>query len=367
MDATFSAEQDELRHAVRAVATDHCGSAQLRAVIDAGNGMDAALWSLLARDLGLAGIAVPAEYGGSGGSVVDAAVVLEEAGRALLPVPLLGTLIAAVVIGRGDQAVAADVLPDLAAGLASACLVVAPHVTVTGDRLTGAAAHVLDAVDARLLVVAAGDGLWVCRREAAGVSMSAGPALDLTRWQASASFDGAAAMPLGDAVASAAAVDLLRVGLALEAVGVARRCLELTTAYLKTREQFGRPIGSFQALQHRAADLVVAVESAASTAYYAAWSAQESPGELPVVAPLALAVCGEAAYLVAAETIQLHGGIGFTWEHDAHLYFKRATTIRLLLGDSHRQRALVADRLSLGQGRAAAGQCLGTLGPVTPQ
>jgi alkylation response protein AidB-like acyl-CoA dehydrogenase len=121
----------------------------------------------------------------------------------------------------------------------------------------------------------------------------------------------------------------------------------MTTAYLKEREQFGRPIGSFQALQHRMADLVVAVESAASTAYYAAWVVAESPEELPVVAPLALAVCGDAAYRVAAETIQLHGGIGFTWEHGAHLYFKRATTIRLVLGDTHEQRRLVAQRAGL--------------------
>jgi alkylation response protein AidB-like acyl-CoA dehydrogenase len=120
-----------------------------------------------------------------------------------------------------------------------------------------------------------------------------------------------------------------------------------TVDYLKTREQFGKPIGAFQSLQHRAADLVVDLESAASTAYYAAWVAADSPAELPVVAPLALSVCSEAAYRIAAETIQLHGGIGFTWEHDAHLYFKRASATRQWLGDAAAQRRLVAERAGL--------------------
>jgi len=142
-------------------------------------------------------------------------------------------------------------------------------------------------------------------------------------------------------------VDLLRVALSVEAVGAARHCLDTTVAYLKTREQFGRPIGSFQALQHRAADLVVELEAATSTAYYAAWAADGSPDELAVVAPLALALCAEAAWHVAAETIQMHGGIGFTWEHEAHRYFKRLTTTRAMLGGAHVQRRLVAERAAI--------------------
>jgi alkylation response protein AidB-like acyl-CoA dehydrogenase len=171
--------------------------------------------------------------------------------------------------------------------------------------------------------------------------------LDPTRRQAVVRLDAVAARRVGDAVASARAVDVLRVGLAVEAVGVARRCLEMTVEHLKTRVQFDRPIGAFQALQHRAADLLVLLESATSTAYYAAWAVAASPEELPVVAPLAKAVCADAAWRVAAETIQMHGGIGFTWEHDAHLYFKRATTTRLLLGDAVEQRRLVARRAGL--------------------
>jgi alkylation response protein AidB-like acyl-CoA dehydrogenase len=140
---------------------------------------------------------------------------------------------------------------------------------------------------------------------------------------------------------------VLRVALAVEAVGAARHCLEVTVAYLKTREQFGRPIGSFQALAHRAADLAVVLEAATSTAYYAAWAVAASPEEIPVVAPLAKSVCADAFSRIAAETIQMHGGIGFTWEHEAHLYFKRATSTRAILGSSHAERRLVAERAGL--------------------
>jgi alkylation response protein AidB-like acyl-CoA dehydrogenase len=133
----------------------------------------------------------------------------------------------------------------------------------------------------------------------------------------------------------------------VEAIGISRWCLAATVEHLKTRVQFGKPIGSFQALQHRAADLAVLLESAAATASYAAWTVADSAGELPAMAPLALAACADAAYRIAAETIQMHGGIGFTWEHDAHLYFKRATTTKLLLGEPHEQRRLLAQRVGL--------------------
>ena len=168
--------------------------------------------------------------------------------------------------------------------------------------------------------------------------------MDPLRWQGDVTVESSSLRTVGDADASARAVNVLRVALAVEAVGVARWCLETTVEHLTTRVQFGKPIGSFQALQHRAADLAVALESAAATASYAAWTVADSPEELPTMAPLALATCGEAAYRIAAESIQLHGGIGFTWEHDLHLYFKRALTTRLLLGDNHQQRRLAAER-----------------------
>ncbi|HWB66602.1 MAG TPA: acyl-CoA dehydrogenase family protein, partial [Mycobacteriales bacterium] len=241
-------------------------------------------------------------------------------------------------------ATAVEVLPAVATGATAAALVVGPGVVSDGDRLTGSADHVVDGGPADLLVVANESRLWLLDATATGVEVRPAATLDRTRSYATVRLEGATARPVGDPAAAAAAVDLLRVGLAVEAVGLARRCLELTVEHLKTRVQFGKPIGSFQALQHRCADLAVSLEAATSTAYYAAWAAADSPAELPVVAPLAKSVCTDAAYAVAAETIQLHGGVGFTWEHDAHLYFKRATVLRSLLGDSHAQRQLVATR-----------------------
>jgi alkylation response protein AidB-like acyl-CoA dehydrogenase len=347
MDFTFTAEQQDLRRAMRDVAADRCSPARLREVIATGNGYDDRLWRLLAGELGLIGIAVGEELGGTGGSFIDAAVVLEAAGVALFPTPLLTGIVASVAISRGDAGVAAQLLPGIATGDRAAALVVGPHIEASRDVLRGVATHVIDGHHADVLVVAAPTGLWAIDRAAPGVGVTGAPSLDLTRWQATVSLDGVPAQRLGDAAASATAVDLLSVALAIEAVGIARHCLDVTVEYLKTRVQFGKPIGVFQALQHRVADLAVDVEAAASTAYYAAWVAADSPEELAVVAPLAKAVCGDTAYNTAAEMIQLHGGIGFTWEHEAHLYFKRATMTRLLLGDSQEQRRLVAERAAI--------------------
>jgi alkylation response protein AidB-like acyl-CoA dehydrogenase len=347
MDFALSSEQRELRAAVRDVAADRCSPARLREVIDGHDAYDADLWRLVATELGLVGVAVSEDHGGVGGSFVEAAVILEQAGAALLPVPLLTGIVAAVSIDRGDPSIASEALPAIAAGERRAAVVVAPEVTVTDQTLRGGARHVIDGHLGDVLVVAEPDGLWLVDTDAEGVAVTGAPSLDLTRWQATVQFDRVAARRLGDGDLAAAAVDLLRIGLAVESVGAARHCLDATVEYLKTRVQFGKPLGSFQALQHRAADLAVDIESATSTAYYAAWAAAASPAEVPVVAPLAKAVCTDAAYRVAAETIQMHGGIGFTWEHDAHLYFKRATANRLLLGDSHQQRQLVAVRAGL--------------------
>jgi alkylation response protein AidB-like acyl-CoA dehydrogenase len=347
MDFSFTSEQEDLRRAVRDLSVRGGVGADPRRALDGTSTYDAELWKLACEQLGLPAIGVAEQHGGVGGSWVDVAVVLEEAGRALLPAPLLATMTAAAAIGRCEGAAAAELLAPLAEGSRVAALGVGEVRADDQGRLTGRVEHVLDGHVADLLVVAAGGGLFAVAAEAAGVTRTAVPPLDHTRWQASYDLADAPATSLGDATAAATAVDLLRVALAVEAVGGARRCLDMTVEHLKTRVQFGRPIGSFQALKHRAADLAVELEAAASTAYYAAWAAADSPDELPVVAPLAKAVCGEAFFHLAAETIQLHGGIGFTWEHDAHLYFKRATATRLLLGDAAAQRRLVAARAGL--------------------
>jgi alkylation response protein AidB-like acyl-CoA dehydrogenase len=355
MDFTFTAEQQELREAVRGLAADRASSAQIRATMaSATPGVDPELWRLVGVEMGLLGVGIDEDRGGAGGGFVDAAVVIEEAGRALMPAPLLSTLVTGQVLARA-AAPTADALAGVVSGEQPAALAVTTSSLSTGgigfgaggSALSGTVDHVVDGAVAGVLVIATPDGLWLSRADDRGVTVTPQPTLDPTRPQATLQLERAAAVNLGDTAAAETAVDLLRVALAVEAVGVSRRCLEATVDYLKTREQFGRVIGSFQALQHRAAEIAVEVEAATSTAYYAAWAAEAAPDELPVVAPLALSVCADAAWHAAAESIQLHGGIGFTWEHDAHLYFKRATTTRLLLGDAHEQRRLVAARAGL--------------------
>ncbi|HVX69882.1 MAG TPA: acyl-CoA dehydrogenase family protein [Mycobacteriales bacterium] len=343
MDFSLTTEQLELRRMLRDVTADHCSSARLREVIATPSAEDTNLWRLLTQELGLMGVAVPEEAGGLGGSFVDAAVVIEEAGRGLWPTPIVTSLAAVSAIGRTEGV--ADVLAELVSGEHRAAVVAGDGVTVSTARLTGEVDQVIGAQDADRLVVATGDGLWLV--ESAYFKADSRIGVDRLRPLSTVRLADARGRRLADATAAARAVDVLRVALAVEAVGVAQWCLDTTVAYIKTREQFGKPIGSFQALAHRASDLAVDLASATSTAYYAAWAVDGAPDELAVVAPLAKAVCGEAAYRIAAETIQMHGGIGFTWEHDAHLYFKRATGLRLLLGDSHQQRQLVATRASL--------------------
>jgi alkylation response protein AidB-like acyl-CoA dehydrogenase len=340
MDFSLTTEQLELRRMLRDVTADQCSSARLREVMTSPSGEDAALWKLLVADLGLLGVAASDAAGGSGGTFVDAAVVIEEAGRGLWPVPMLSSLVAVATLNGGS---APELLQAVTSGDRRAAVVVVDQATTSGDAISGQARHVLGAAGADVLLVAAPDGLYA----ASPSTSTAASGLDPLRRLSTIDVKSSAAQPLGDAAASRRAVDLLRVALASEAVGVAEWCLDNTVAYLKTREQFGRPIGSFQALAHRAADLAVELSAATSTAYYAAWAVDGAPEEVPVVAPLAKAVCTDTAYRIAADAIQMHGGIGFTWEHDAHLYFKRATSNRLLLGDSHAQRALVAERAVL--------------------
>jgi alkylation response protein AidB-like acyl-CoA dehydrogenase len=299
---------------------------------------DPSIWKRLTAELGLTGLAVPEEHGGSGASFVELAVVLEEAGRTLLRAPLLSTAVAAVAL---VDAGAADLVPRLVDGSTSAAFVVGDISTAgpAGDLLSGTVPQVVDAASAGLLLVTAGDTLYAV--DAAIADIQPAQPLDPTRPLARVVLDGTHGRPVGD---SAHAIDLLHVALAAESVGAARRVLELTVDYLKLRQQFGRPLGSFQALRHRIADLTVELEAATSTAWYAARAVAERSPELPVVAPLAKATATDAFAHIAGESIQLHGGIGFTWEHDAHLYFKRAWTTSLLHGDARALRRTAFDR-----------------------
>ncbi|MGI8335568.1 acyl-CoA dehydrogenase family protein [Actinomadura scrupuli] len=367
-----------LRETVREALDDLSPPAEVRRQMETAGGWDPKTWRRLCGELGLAGLAVPEEYGGSGFSPVELGVVFEEAGRSLLCAPLLATAALAVplLLTLDDEPARRRFLP----GLCDGSLV---GTVVTSDRtgrllpngscaevserdgrplLHGAGGFVVDGARADLILVPArtGEGLAVFAVEAGAPGLTVTPlvTLDPTRKQASLTFEGVPATRLGAADATGAfgrALDIARALLAGEQAGGAGRCLETTVEYARSRVQFGRPIGSFQAVKQKAADLLIRVESARSAAAAAAQAAAESlardgaakdtslAGDLPdlpdlaVVAAVAKAYCSEAFVAVAAETIQLHGGIGFTWEHDAHLYFKRAWTSAELLGgpDEH--------------------------------
>jgi len=328
-----TAEQAALREAVR----DFCGKHR-----------DAQAWTRLTGELGLTGLAVPECYGGAGAGLAEVAVAVEETGRVLLPAPYLSTALAGAVLSEAGAVPAAEFLPGIASGALRAAFVLGSAVTASGGRLTGVAHHVLDGAEAGLFIVRAGDALFAVR--AADAVVTPAGTLDQTRSQAAVAFQDAPALAAGDAAERVE--DLLRVMLAVESAGAAAHCLDVTVGYLKTRVQFGRPIGAFQALRHRCADLAVEVASARATAYAAVRAAAAPPGtaspaELAVLGPLAKRHCVDVFWHVAAEMIQLHGGIGFTWEHEAHRYLKRAKTTQLLHGTPAELRRLVSQRAGL--------------------
>ncbi len=336
-------EQQELADAIRDVAADRCDSARRREVLAEDPHWSRELWRLLAVDVGLAGIGVDVDLGGTGGSFADTAVAIEAAAATLLPVPVLPHLLACAALGRQSHAELSRDLKMLASGERTGAVAVTASPILGGGSVT--VERVLLGQAADLFLVGGADGMVAVRRADAEVTPR--QSLDLSRPHATVTFAAEDAVRIGDADASSWLVDAVRVALGVEAIGVAQACLSMTREHLLTREQFGRPIGSFQALQHRMADLLVLLEAAVSTADHAVRVVTDDSPELAVVAPLAKSVCCDAAVRVAGETIQLHGGIGFTWEHDAHLYFKRATALSALLGSSAEHRRLVAERAGI--------------------
>jgi alkylation response protein AidB-like acyl-CoA dehydrogenase len=365
MDASLSPEQEDLRRVLRRFLAERSGSAAVRRAVETPAGYDEAVWRQLNEAFGLAGVVIPEEYGGLGLGFVELALVLEEMGRALYPSPFLAgaVLAAAALLHSGDEPARKEFLPGIAAGTTAAtlahrsCEVAVRPAAGPGAAMTGTVQHVLDGHLADLLILpvpsASGVSLYAVRGDAPGLSTSRLPTVDQTRTQARLELRDTPARLLGVAGGAATVLDRVRdlggVALAAEAVGGAARCLEMAVEYARTRVQFGRPIGGFQAVKHRCADLYVEVETARSAAYYAAWTAAAGSEELATMAPAAQAYCAEVYRHVAADNIQLHGGIGFTWEHDAHLYFKRASTADVLFGSSRYQRAVLAERLGLAR------------------
>ena len=371
MNFAFSEEQEELRKTVRSFLDQKSPETEVRRLMETDEGYDPAVWKQMGEQLGLQGLIVPEEFGGSGYSYVELGVVLEEMGRALLCAPYFSTVVLAgnALLHSGDDAAKKDYLPGIASGETIATLAftepsgkwdeagITMEAMKKGDGwvLNGTKSFVLDGATASLILVAARTGkgvsLFGVEGDASGLTRTALSTMDQTRKQAKLEFNGTPARLIGtegDGWKTLSTVlDLAAVALAAEQVGGAQKVLDMSVEYAKVRIQFGRHIGSFQAIKHKCADMLLEVESAKSAAYYGMWCASEMNDELPSVASLAKAYCSEAYFHSAAENIQIHGGIGFTWEHPAHLYFKRAKSSELLFGDSTYHRELLAQRIDI--------------------
>jgi alkylation response protein AidB-like acyl-CoA dehydrogenase len=367
----FSEEQEELRKTMRAFLEAKSPETAVREQMDTEQGYDPAVWSQMGAEMGLQGLIIPEEFGGSGYSYVELGVVLEEMGRSLLCAPFFSTvaLAANTLLHAGDAAAQKDYLPGIAGGETIATLAftepsgkwdetgITMKASKSGDKytLTGTKSFVLDGHVANLIIVAArtsgGVSLFAVDGDAKGLTRTSLSTMDQTRKQAKLDFAKTPARLIGTAGKGwdvlSTVLDLAAVALAAEQVGGAQKVLEMSVEYAKVRVQFGRPIGSFQAIKHKCADMLLEVESAKSAAYYAMWCASEMNDELPSVASLAKSYCSEAYFHATAENIQIHGGIGFTWEHPAHLYFKRAKSSELLFGDPTYHRELLAQRIGI--------------------
>ena len=366
MSVGYSAEHEQLRQSVRRFLAEKSPLSEVRRLMEAGASRDDSLWAQLSGQLGLPGIAIPEEYGGSGYGPVELGIVVEEMGRALLVAPFFSTVVLAAhaLLTSGDEEAKRRWLPAIASGELTATLAVAEEagswdpesVTATaipdggGWLITGSKLFVVDGDTADLLLVVArtpdGLGVFGVEGDAAGLERARLEALDLTRPLAAVTLRDVAAVQVGAGRAAGAwlaqTLDLVRVALAAEQVGGAGRCLDLAVEYAKVREQFGRPIGSFQAIKHKCAGLLVEVESGRSAVQAASAALAGGAPDAPVTAAVAHAYCSRAFTQAAKECIQIHGGIGYTWEHDAHLYLRRAKSDELLLGSPARERARLA-------------------------
>ena len=371
MNFAFTEEQEELRKTVRAFLDAKSPETAVREQMETANGFDPAVWSQMGSQMGLMGIHIPEEFGGMGFSYIELGVVLEEMGRSLLCAPYFSTVVLAAntLMQSGDEAAKKKYLPAIASGETTATLAsVEPSgkwdesgVTMQAKgsgssfTLTGSKMFVLDGHTSSLIIVSArtakGVSLFAVEGNAKGLTRTALSTMDQTRKQAKLEFADVSATLIGTEGKGWEVLtrvnDLIVVALSAEQVGGAQKVLDMAVEYAKVRVQFGRPIGSFQAIKHKCADMLLEVESAKSAAYYGMWCAAEMNDELPSVASLSKAYCSEAYFHAAAENIQIHGGIGFTWEHPAHLYFKRAKSSELLFGDPTYHRELLAQRIGI--------------------
>ena len=366
----YDSDQDDFRTSLRRFLTDKAPLAEVRRAGETDAGYDRQLWRQMSEQLGLPGLHLPEEHGGSGTGLIEPSIVMEETGRALTSSPYAATLLASLAVLRfGDGRAQSELLPGIASGelvatlataeLASPAGLTGLQTTATsrGDAvaLTGSKVLVEHGHTADVLIVSAtapdtgpgGARLYVVRGDAEGLTRTRSASLDLTRPFAQVELAATPAVPLGEPVDLAPLVDLQCALLSSGMAGGTAACLDMAVAYAKDRHQFNRPIGSFQAVKHRCAEMLVALDGARAAAQYAVFAADEGRDELATVAPLAKAEAAEAYTFAAGWTVQILGGIGFTWEQDAHLYFRRAWSDSGLLGSPGAQRARLADALAL--------------------
>lgn len=308
------------------------------------DGFDRDTWQAYCRELGLGGLLTAEEYGGSALGLVEFATVAEAAGAQVAAIPLLGqTMASAAIAAGGSDAQKTEWLPKLASGETIAALAMADDIDADGDTISGTLNFVPHGHIADIIVLCTRPGAWIISNQSDGFSVSAPTTMDQTRPLARIELGQISAEALSDAAAArAAAYEKGIICLSAEALGGAEAALSRTCAYAMEREQFGRPIGSFQAYKHRLADMMIEIEQARSAVYWAACAADEGDEEAEMALYAAKSFCADTYFKCAGDMIQLHGGIGFTWEHDAHLFFKRARSIQTLLNAGHWHREKVA-------------------------
>jgi alkylation response protein AidB-like acyl-CoA dehydrogenase len=368
MNFDFSADQKALREQARKFLGEHASSTRVRRILEGAAPYDAELWKGMG-EMGWLGTAIPETHGGAGFGYLELCVIAEELGRSLAPTPFASTIYLAAEALRiaGSEAQKKRWLPRIAQGEAIGCLALSEGAQVTtpgnlatraeGARLTGAKVPVMDGDVADFAVVLAAQsagraGLYIVELAGPGVTRASLPTVDPTRSHARIAFEGAAAEPLGAAGQGWPLVERLldraAVLVAFEQVGGAQAALDMAREYAMGRFAFGRQIASFQAIKHKLADMYVGIELARSNAYYGAWALSKDAPELGVAAAAARVAASEAYYQAAKENIQVHGGMGFTWEFDCHLHYRRAKLTGLMLGSARRWKDLLVARLEAG-------------------
>ena len=368
MNFDFSADQKALREQARKFLGEHASSTRVRRILEGAAPYDAELWKGMG-EMGWLGTAIPETDGGAGFGYLELCVIAEELGRSLAPTPFASTIYLAAEALRiaGSEAQKKRWLPRIAQGEAIGCLALSEGTQVTtpgnlatraeGARLTGAKVPVMDGDVADFAVVLAAQsagraGLYIVELAGPGVTRASLPTVDPTRSHARIAFEGAAAEPLGAAGQGWPLVERLldraAVLVAFEQIGGAQAALDMAREYAMGRFAFGRQIASFQAIKHKLADMYVGIELARSNAYYGAWALSKDAPELGVAAAAARVAASEAYYQAAKENIQVHGGMGFTWEFDCHLHYRRAKLTGLMLGSARRWKELLVTRLEAG-------------------